>query len=66
MNRDVPAGLLLFGCLILKEKAAAVFPAFLVILLVSGNIGVGGMETTGKIRQIKATENSLFCCSQTT
>jgi hypothetical protein len=40
------------------------YQAYLVILLVSGNIGGGGggggMETIGKIRQIEVTENSLF------
>jgi len=41
-----------------------------VILLVTGNIGEEvvwgeGLETTGKIRQIEMTENSLFYCSQT-
>jgi hypothetical protein len=38
------------------------YPAFLVILLVTDIIveGGGGMETTGKIRQIEGTENSLF------
>jgi hypothetical protein len=35
-----------------------IYPVFLVILHVAGNIG--GMETTGKIRQIAVTENSLF------
>jgi hypothetical protein len=34
------------------------YPAFLVTLLVAENIG--GMETTGKIRQIEVTENNLF------
>jgi hypothetical protein len=34
------------------------YPAFLTILLVAGNIG--GMETTGKIRQIEIRENDLF------
>jgi hypothetical protein len=34
------------------------YPAFIVIFLVTENIG--GKETTGKIRQFKVTENSLF------
>ena len=42
------------------------YPVFLVILLVTGNIGGGGMETTGKIRQIEITANSLFYWSRTT
>jgi hypothetical protein len=33
------------------------YPAFLVILLVTGNIGG---ETTGKIHQIEITENGFF------
>jgi hypothetical protein len=40
-----------------------VYPAFLVILLVTENIGeVGGrgLETTEKIRQIEVTENNPF------
>jgi hypothetical protein len=37
---------------------SAMYPAFLVFLFVTGNIG--GMETTGEIGQIEVTENSLF------
>jgi len=39
------------------------YPAFLVILLVTENIGRGGggaVETTGKIRQIGVKKNSPF------
>jgi hypothetical protein len=36
------------------------YPAFLVILLVTGNIGGRGRETTGKIRQIEDRANGLF------
>jgi len=47
-----------------KKGDKTVYPAFLVILLVTGNIeggaGWGGMEMTGKICQIEITENSLF------
>ena len=39
------------------------YPAFLVILHVTGNIG--GMETKGKVRKIEGIENSLFYCSRT-
>jgi len=42
-----------------------VHPAFLVILLVTENIGEG-IETTGKIRQIEITANSLFYRSRNT
>jgi hypothetical protein len=43
MNRDLPVALLFFGCLILKVTANPVYPAFLVILLVTWNIGgMGG------------------------
>jgi len=38
----------------------SVDPAFLVILLVTGNMGEGWIDTTGKIRQIEVTENGLF------
>jgi hypothetical protein len=31
-----------------------------VILLVTGDIEGGGMDTTGKISQIEITENTLF------
>jgi hypothetical protein len=37
----------------------AVYPAFLVILLLTGNIEEG-IETTGKIRQFEIKENSPF------
>jgi hypothetical protein len=36
------------------------YPAFLVILLVTVEYQRGVMETTGNIRQIEVTENSLF------
>jgi len=46
------------------------YPAFLVILLVTGNIEGGGeggwMETTGKMCQIEITGNSLLYWSRTT
>jgi len=46
------------------------YPAFLVILLVIGDYRgggwKGGMETTGKIRQIEGKKNSPFYWSQTT
>jgi len=42
------------------------YPAFLVILLVTVNIGGRGDETTGQRRQIEIKANSLFYWSQTT
>jgi len=39
------------------------YPVFLAILLVIGN--VGGMETTGKIHEIEITKNGIFYWSRT-
>jgi hypothetical protein len=44
------------------SSAVLLYPAVLVILLVTGNIG--RLETTGKICQFEVTENSLFYWSQ--
>jgi hypothetical protein len=40
------------------QLPSVLYPVFLAILLVTRNIG--GMETTGEIRQIEVTETSLF------
>jgi hypothetical protein len=47
------------------HKANPLYPAFLEILFLTRNMegwdGVGwGVETTGKIRKIEITENTLF------
>jgi hypothetical protein len=41
-------------------KANPLHPAFLGILFVTGNMGGRAVETTGKIRKIEITENTLF------
>jgi hypothetical protein len=42
MNLGLPLRLAFFGYLILKVKATPLYPAFLVLLLVTGNIGGEG------------------------
>jgi hypothetical protein len=42
-----------------SDNETILYPAFLVILLVTGNIGRGVLKT-GKTRQIEITENGFF------
>jgi hypothetical protein len=48
------------GLISVHATANSIIPGHLVILLHHRGYQGGGMETTGKIRHIEFTENSLF------